>query len=669
MNAHSTKNRRPFIFPLTFDPLRILHGIRRHWLWFIFFPVLFLFIGVQVGMKLTHDRYSVSLQLLRTRLPNLFTVNPVGDSFKPRSLDDETLLATTYTTQVLTSTARKFEPQRSIEEIKDNVEVTNESHTDFFYLTAYSYRSPQDAIDLVSGWANSIINFTRALQRGEALDMVRFLESQISQLSAQQSEVDKEILKFAEVEKFVDENLQVESTLAALENLRITRQLEEMSLTSKRLLIQRYEDEIRQQSPIASQLKTKRDELTFLKGRYTEANPLVREKLFEIENLEKQLAQSEDAPTPLSEYTGSPLGDQLYLEILALRGEIAKHEQSISDLDTLISQRGKDVERLPQKQLILQQLKSRRSHLLGALVILRSRLQEAQFFTTNSPGYLRIFQQPNLSDVETKTKVTKAALLGSAGIVAGILVAGVFSAIWEFTNKGLRTPLQLCAAAQSALVLRFYTGQNNEKSLLPNRRYSEKVIAKSAQALREFWLTELIGSDGNPKPSAFISSERVENEIAFWDGLFAQAESLNIKPILIECSEEEEGLDTQVSGSCFRCENIENLDTFLAKEKEAGRPLLFRITGLPTPRLNTLIASAVQYFGVNEVSRGAYAETSSFYSIYRKRLGHPNGIIISDKPPKRAIDRLIHWAEFQFFKYRNTYAAKSDINPSTEGTL
>ena len=65
-------------------------------------------------------------------MPDLFTVNPVGDSFKPRALDDETLLATTYATQVMISTANSFQPARSPLDVKRNVAITNDKKTDFF---------------------------------------------------------------------------------------------------------------------------------------------------------------------------------------------------------------------------------------------------------------------------------------------------------------------------------------------------------------------------------------------------------------------------------------------------------------------------------------------------------------------------------------------------------
>ena len=89
----------------------------------------------------------------------------------------------------------------------------------FFYLTAHSDKSAEEAIQLVNSWAASIIGFTRDLQRSESLDMLKFLESQINQLTQQKEKVDRQILDFAQNEQFVDENLQVESALGAMENL------------------------------------------------------------------------------------------------------------------------------------------------------------------------------------------------------------------------------------------------------------------------------------------------------------------------------------------------------------------------------------------------------------------------------------------------------------------
>ena len=67
MTPESPDNQRPFMFPLTFDPLRILHGIRSQWLWFVLLPIGLATAGVYFGLKTTQDRFSVSLQLIHAR--------------------------------------------------------------------------------------------------------------------------------------------------------------------------------------------------------------------------------------------------------------------------------------------------------------------------------------------------------------------------------------------------------------------------------------------------------------------------------------------------------------------------------------------------------------------------------------------------------------------------
>ena len=272
-------NGRPFQLPLPMDPCRLLLGMRERWYWLFLLPTLLGVAGLVVGLMKTEDRYSVSLQLLSAEVPSGIQASQEGTAFKPRQLSDETLLAVTYASEVMKAVGESLDPPRPGSTVKSSVEINKQRGTDFFYITAHSRVGAEDAIAMVNSWAREIVAFTRELQRREAKDMFAFLSAQVEESGRQLDEVNHKILAFSQESEFYDAEKQTESYLSSLENLQMRQAEARIELQSKAIQIDRYREELRNQSPLFEELRRKQKELTFLQGRYTDDNPLVKDKL------------------------------------------------------------------------------------------------------------------------------------------------------------------------------------------------------------------------------------------------------------------------------------------------------------------------------------------------------------------------------------------------------
>ena len=138
-----------------------------------------------------------------------------------------------------------------------------------------------------------------------------------------------------------------------------------------------------------------------------------------------------------------------------------------------------------------------------------------------------------------------------------------------------------------------------------------------------------------------------------------------MQPVLIDCARGEDQVEVDESVDVRRLDDLAD-EIHQLLELSEDRPLLVRITGVPHKRLNLLLEHTDQYFAFSQVTGGEFAE-SSFYSIFRQRLGHPNGLVLAGHSPKRAVDRFIHILEFTFFKFTDTFAKKPKPPVPTEG--
>ncbi|MEM1221886.1 MAG: hypothetical protein AAGH40_03925 [Verrucomicrobiota bacterium] len=639
-----SKKPEAFNFPIPVDPLRLIYGVRQRWLWFVVLPLVLGGIGWFVGSLKTENRYSVSLQLIKSEVPTTIQTSESGQAFKPRELSDDTLLSTTYSTEVLNRTSVRLKPKRSLGQVKSMVEIAKQRNTSLFYLTAHSRLSAEDAIQTVTVWAEEVIRFTNNLQKEEARQMAAFISEQLDAIESQLGQVNQQILDFAKKNKFVDVDKQTETALVTLENTRTQLSNTRIALEAKDVQIRRYREELRAQSPLEADLKRKREELTFLRGRYTDENPLVKEKLYEIEYINQQLEGTADALVEdLKDFTGSDLGNNLYLEIIALQNERTQMEKMLESLEKRMSEQEILVADLPEKALRLSELKSRRDLLIDAQALLGSRRKEASFYETKAPGYWRVFQEPNLNEVAHSSQNVKALLLGFMGVAGGFMVALLAALIWEALQPGLRTPLEAAIATAALPIFNYVTKGARKPSWCVRRLFKQEESASNDRAIRGFWLTHAISGDGvQRKRFLFIPTDVCEDEMIFWEALLdlIYSEGRQLTYISVTANGED-------PASVLREHKaVKAYHNSLEQMPEDLNELVFvRMAKTPTVDEVSLLKRLEAYYLLNSPSVAERNETRHKSDIMRKLLGPANGLLIVDQEADNTLPRVLKWIE------------------------
>jgi len=629
-----------FKFPLPIDPLRLFYGIRRRWFWFIIFPLVFGSSGWIIGSSKAENRYSVSLQLIKSSVPSTIQTSEAGQAFKPRELSDDTLLATTYSTEVMSRTGIRLDIKRTPGEVKAMVEIAKQRNTSLFYLTAHSVVSAEDAINTVTVWAEEVIRFTNNLQREEARQMEAFISEQLDSIDGQLGKINQQILDFARNNNFVDVDTQTESTLNAIENIRSQLSNTRIMYETKELQINRYRQELRAQSPYEADLKKKREELTYLRGRYTDENPLVKEKLYEIDHITQQLKTiSEGDIDDLKDFTGSDLGNNLYLEIIALQNEKIQLGQLLSELRKRLQIAEAQVADLPEKSLRLSELKSRRDLLIDAQALLDSRRKEASFYQTKAPGYWQVFQKPSLNDVTHSSQNVKALMLGFLGGVSGVLLALIVAVTWEFMQPGLRTPLEVAIVTKAFPLMCYFTKDSVKRSWWNKAFYPRSEGADNDRYLRSFWLTHAMSSEGSViKSLLFVSTEVDRNEPVYWNALLNLIDEEGYKVdfgLIGECPD-----DLHVMIEEHSC--IESFCTSLGELTFSDNVItIVRLGRIPTMNDVFYLKKFDTYFLLNSPSIATRHESHHRSDLLFNVMGPSQGLLLLDKSTGKTVPRLL----------------------------
>ena len=80
-----------FRCPLRFDPVRLLAGVLTRWPWILAGMLAFGSLGAIAGKWLTKQSFSLSVALIKRRVPQTVKTSQIGPSFRPAELNDATL--------------------------------------------------------------------------------------------------------------------------------------------------------------------------------------------------------------------------------------------------------------------------------------------------------------------------------------------------------------------------------------------------------------------------------------------------------------------------------------------------------------------------------------------------------------------------------------------------
>lgn len=492
---------RRFHFPLPFDPIRLLGGVLSRWPWIAIGTLLLGTIGVVVGTRITHPTFSVTASLIKRRVPQTVQTSETGQAYRPVDLNDATLHATLLASEPLDLTLKRIKNGIAAENLASFVEAEQLEGTDIFRITYHSPISPEDAVAFTSTWATEINGYTQRLQQTEAREVRLILQKEVAELEKQINETDLEILRFSREKDYLGGNSQVSAALAKLGQIELQQESARTSAAAAQEQIANLTAQIRRQSPIEQQLKTAREELANLRATYTDANPLVQAKLQSLEYLASQVAKEGGKDSDdLESYTGTPLGNQIYLSIIELKNKLSEANSQIESLGELHKATAKRIAEFPAIVTVYESLVKKRDTLTEGLSLMSNRLREAEIFASGAPGYWQVFQAPDPREIIPSSLIKKPAILGAlAGMTGACTVIFLTLLLTHRTSR--RSILECCSATGSPLVSRIQLNVEDE----------------ARDAVTRLWLTRLsIQSDLKEPALLWTAALSPDDERKLW---------------------------------------------------------------------------------------------------------------------------------------------------------
>lgn len=466
---------RKFRFPLPFDPIRLVAGVLSRWPWIVLGLLVFGTLGVIAGVKLTRPAYAVSVSLIKRRAPQTVRTSETGQAFRPVDLNDATLLATLLAQEPLDSAMKRANNGVDPADARTLIEAHQLEGTDIFFITYHSPVGPRDALEFSGIWAEEINAYTQRLQQAEAHEVRTILQKEVQEMEKQIEQATQNLLDFSKDKNFLGGESQVSAVLGKLSQVEMELETARSSVSAKESQLANLTEQIRHQSPLDLQLKTAKEELANLRATYTDTNPLVQAKLQSIEYLESQIASLTDKnKADLDSYTGTPLGNQLYLSIMSLRNELLEARGRVQSLDKLRIATADRLREFPGIISGYSALQKKRDAHIEALSLMSNRLKEAEIFASGAPGYWQIFQAPDPRSILPSSRVKKPLIFGAAGGVVGAALTVIMSLLLTHRTSR-RSIIECCAATNAPLVARIPTSFDQD----------------AKDAVDHFWITEL----------------------------------------------------------------------------------------------------------------------------------------------------------------------------------
>ncbi len=500
-----------------FDLLRIPMALLRRW----WVPVLLALVGGGLGLAAGLSVFTVTSTVsarLMVRNPQAFAVSTV--SYSPSRLQGSTLLGALVSPQVAREVAAKFGEGLTAAELQDMVAVQEVRKTDFVDIVVTAPLPAEQTAALATLWANEALAFTSRLQAQESSEMKAYLTEQLMKTDRELEELNKKIAAMREQSGVVDVEKETDAYLKSLGDLDLRYETVRVDLEATAFQLESLRKEIRKHSPSFEELKVEEAKLNEMAEYYTDQNPVYQEALERVKALrakvEKDLASGE---TPISEFTGSYVGNALYLQILELesrRENLLLQQAQLEDMRAKARERLKD---LPKLGLIAAPLLESAQTLRAARDALTNRMQEVAVFEELAPGYFRTFKTPTARDVVVGSRTTRLAAATIAGGFVFFVLCVMGLAGLEFLDRTVRTPAEAEAALQCPGLARI-------SLKTPAERRSQEIWASVIGSLasgrtRTFWMPVASPAAG-----------------AFWEALLDAGRRMEIRILVVHLAGE-----------------------------------------------------------------------------------------------------------------------------------
>ena len=478
-------------------------------------------LGLLAGFKIFEMSSTVSVRLM-ARSPQSFAVTT--SSYVPGRLQGATLLRALESPQVAREVARKFEEGKKPGELQAMVSVEEINKTDFVDIVVNSPFGAEETAKLATLWAGEALGFTSRLQADESAEMKSYLQQQLQRTDQELEDVNKRIVAMRQQAGVVDVEKEIDAYLKSLADLDLRYETGRIDLEALELQLTSLRKEIRKHSPGFEGLKAEEVKLAEMAEYYTELNPVYQEALSRLEALRKKVKDEIDSQqVAMSEFTGTYVGNALYLQILELeskRENLTLQQKQLQNMRETARTKLKD---LPEMAMVAGPLLESAQTLRTARDALLNRLQEVTVFQEVAPGYYRMFKAPTAKDVIVSSPRNKLIMVALAlGIVCfGIGLLGL--AALEYLDPTVRTSSEAEVALQCRALAKIPPGRAKNKfaGLRPQELWAGVIGALSSGRTRAFW---------TPVPTPHAT--------AFWEALVEAGRSMGIRILIVHLAGE-----------------------------------------------------------------------------------------------------------------------------------
>ena len=508
---------------LPFDPRRLLGGIVARWHWIALAALGGALLGLAVGFYRSATRYEVAVRLLKRDVPASFRSGEFGEAFKPRAINNATLIGTALSDNVLGRVAAKAQPAVTLSLLRLSVEAKEQKGTDFVNLTLSGYSSRADTVALANLWGQEIVQFSRELQTRESREMRIYVQQQIEQTEAEIKRVNRELMELARVDGVIDVDRQVEAYLRSLGDLDLRIDSVRAGLHSTDFRLRSLETELARVIPLKERMELLQKELTDAQVTYGEGTPYVQDLHEKMTKLQLDYTRQQKKEFNPASVTSTVLGTTMFLQVMEIKAQRDSLRLQLPELERSRAEIQKQLTTMPEKSSRAAQLLQQRGALEAPRRMLLARLREAQHFEENAPGYFQLFSTASLAGVAARPRWLKLLVFSSAGLVVAFGL-GLGAAVGgELIDSRLRTAAEARRVYQSPVwsVL----SRSDSRSEWRN-------------AVERLWLQWISTRAELAAPLAIWSAQPGPTEEIFWGTVITEARRLLDGMLIVDAGEE-----------------------------------------------------------------------------------------------------------------------------------
>lgn len=423
---------------LPFDPLRLIDALVRRWLMMLVVGGACAGVMMVIGLTRFETLHTAKAQLVKVELA-AFRQSETGETFKPNDLTIPTLTSMMYSGAVTAKACELLEQQHDEGALRAGLIVAPERNTNLLNVSMTTNRSPEDALEMLGGYINAVLQVSREMQREEATAMKKFLQQQIDRSEKELIKVNEELLAYGREAQLIDADKQMDAWLGELGNFSLKYETLKLDHETLDLRIQGVERELAKVDTNAARLDNAKRELAELRVRYTDEHPAVQESREKLAAMQKNMAVPAtriDSPPKPGE---SNVAESLYLDLVRLRSEKKVMAEQLGKLATVRDEVSRRLEQLPRKAMEYARIRSRQQTLETSRSLLAGRQREAALYEENSQGWFRVFAMARPQDVESLRPTKKLITVTVGGFAVGAGMVALVGIVLTLLDNRIRS--------------------------------------------------------------------------------------------------------------------------------------------------------------------------------------------------------------------------------------